>query len=154
MTCQGLAVRLMVQLSVIPDCILVEMALSLLLRAPQSFTLQSSSNWQRPRVSVSVMLTLRGNGWWNIKHRLTRVKKCASVGGWCGRRGAECSISAEMKTESERKRGNGQWSGNLKQRHSRNVTQLGSWSEKISYVVHVRDRGEKEKKGMGNTIVW
>lgn len=44
MTCQGLAVGFIVQLSVILDCILIEMLLSFLLRAPQSFTLQSSSN--------------------------------------------------------------------------------------------------------------
>ena len=44
MTCQGLAVRLMVQLSVTTDCILIKMALSLLLRETQSLTLQSSSN--------------------------------------------------------------------------------------------------------------
>lgn len=44
MAYRGLAVRFIVQLSVIPDCILIEIALSPLLRGPQSFTLQSSPN--------------------------------------------------------------------------------------------------------------
>lgn len=41
MACQGLAVTFMAQQSVIPDWILIKMMLSLLLRAPRSFTLQS-----------------------------------------------------------------------------------------------------------------
>ena len=143
MTCQGLAVRFTVQQSVIPDCILIEMVLSFLLRAPQSFTLQSSSNWQRPRVSVSVMLTLRGSRWWNIKHRLAEVQKC--VCGWlvCGRRDILYVILVQKWKDGEQKEETkGHWGGDLKQKHH---TAGQVVQEKKLYGACERDSGQKKK---------
>lgn len=80
MTCWGLAVRFLFEFNVIFDCFLIKMVLSLTLRAPQSFTLQLSPNWQCPHVSMSLMLILCSSSWCNMKHGVAGVQEHVVVG--------------------------------------------------------------------------